>query len=150
VKAFNRPSYFGYSLNLPPDSGRFSGASPAAVGALTYIAFETRRLHDRLNPGEAFQPLVVSSLVEPEEYSRQLTHPEAVTHSSGHVFDIDYSNLPSGQLECLRFVLNDLGWGGYLGFVEEGPGRLHIGCSPASREFFAFIFEEASGFDFTE
>jgi hypothetical protein len=42
-------------------------------------------------------------------------------------------------------VLNDLGWNGYLGFVEEGTSNLHIGCSPESREFFTSIFEEASG-----
>jgi hypothetical protein len=46
-------------------------------------------------------------------------------------------------LECLRFVLDDLGWCGYLGFVEDGAGRLHIGCSPGSREFFAGVWQEA-------
>jgi len=49
------------------------------------------------------------------------------------VFDIDYAGLPPGEQECLRFVLNDLGWDGYLGFVEDGMDSLHIGCSPASR-----------------
>jgi len=53
--------------------------------------------------------------------------------------------LPPGELECLRFVLNDLGWGGYLGFVEEGRDSLHIGCSPSTRDFFATVFEEAVG-----
>jgi hypothetical protein len=46
-------------------------------------------------------------------------------------------------VEALRFVLNDLGWNGYLGFVEEGRDNLHIGCSPHSREFFANVFQEA-------
>jgi hypothetical protein len=45
-------------------------------------------------------------------------------------------------LECLRFVLNDLGWDGYLGFVDEGRS-LHIGSSPGAREFFTAVFEEA-------
>ena len=44
---------------------------------------------------------------------------------------------------CLRFVLDDLGWDGYLGFVEEGRDNLHIGCSPASRDFFTTVFQEA-------
>jgi hypothetical protein len=59
------------------------------------------------------------------------------------VFDIDYSALPPGELECLRFVLDDLGWDGYLGFVEDGANTLHIGCSPAARDFFAAVFQEA-------
>jgi hypothetical protein len=46
-------------------------------------------------------------------------------------------------LECLRFVLDDLGWSGYLGFVEDGADRLHIGCSPESREFFTDVWQEA-------
>jgi hypothetical protein len=48
AKAFNRPGYFGYSLNVLADSsanlGLYSAASPAAIGALATIAFETRRL----------------------------------------------------------------------------------------------------------
>ena len=54
------------------------------------------------------------------------------------------SLLPA-ELECLRFVLGDLGWDGYLGFVEEGMDNLHIGCSPASRDFFVSVFQEALG-----
>jgi hypothetical protein len=61
------------------------------------------------------------------------------------VFDIDYSALPPAEVECLRFVLSDLGWEGYLGFVEDGMDSLHIGCSPGSRDFFTKIFEEAAG-----
>jgi hypothetical protein len=59
------------------------------------------------------------------------------------VFDIDYAGLPPKEVECLRFVLNDLGWDGYLGFVDEGRDNLHIGCSPSSREFFTTVFQEA-------
>ncbi len=150
VKAIERPDYLGYRLRVSPDSPAdleyFSQASPAALGTLTYIAFETRRLFNELNPrGERFQPLEVTSLVEPEDYARRLTGREALSHSSGQVFDIDYSGLPPAELECLRFVLSDLGWEGYLGFVEEGRDNLHIGCSPASRDFFASVFEEAAG-----
>jgi hypothetical protein len=57
--------------------------------------------------GERFQPLLVTSLVTPEETARVGTK-EALFHCSGQVFDIDYSNLPPGELECLRFVLSDL------------------------------------------
>ena len=150
VKALERPSYYGYTLRLTPDSPDdleyFSQASPAAVGTLTYIAFETRRLYEAMNRrGETFQPLQVTSLVEPEDHLRQAGQREAMMHCSGQVFDIDYASLPPGELECLRFVLSDLGWDGYLGFVEEGRDNLHIGCSPASRDFFATVFQEAVG-----
>jgi transglycosylase-like protein with SLT domain len=149
VKAFNRPDYFGYSLNVTPDSARdleaFQHASPAAIGTLTYIAWETRRLFEEVKPkAETFKPLPVVSLVAPEDYLARLNQREALTHSSGQVFDIDYSSLPPKELECLRFVLNDLGWNGYLGFVEEGRDSLHIGCSPSSRDFFSTVFQEAS------
>jgi len=149
VKAFDRPDYFGYSLGIAADDPSiledFSKASPAAIGTLTYIAFETRRLYGELAGNqEKFQPLEITSLVEPEDYARQLGKPEALSHCSGQVFDIDYAGLPPGELECLRFVLDDLGWDGYLGFVEDGMDSLHIGCSPASRDFFTSVFEEAA------
>ena len=149
VKAFDRPDYFGYSLKIAADDPSvledFSKASPAAIGALVYIAFETRRLYGDLAGDEAqFQPLEVTSLVEPEDYARQAGKPEALAHCSGQVFDIDYASLPADELECLRFVLDDLGWDGYLGFVEEGVDSLHIGCSPDSRDFFTSVFQEAA------
>jgi hypothetical protein len=54
-------------------------------------------------------------------------------------------SLPAGEQEALQFVLDDMGWEGYLGFVEESPnsGLMHIGCSPSSREFFTQVFQEA-------
>ena len=148
VKAIDRPQYYGYLLHLDPDEPAnleyYSKASPSALGTLMYIAFETRRLHQELHPhGEKFQPLEVTSLVEPEDRVRQTNSKEALMHCSGQVFDVDYAGLPPGELECLRFVLDDLGWDGYLGFVEEGRDNLHIGCSPTSRDFFTSIFEEA-------
>ncbi len=149
VKALQRPDYFGYALKISPDAPAhlefFSQASPAAIGTLTYIAFETRRLYEELNAPEKFQPLEVTSLVEPEDFARKLGQREALSHCSGQVFDIGYAGLPPGELECLRFVLNDLGWEGYLGFVEEGMDNLHIGCSPSSRDFFTTVFHEAQG-----
>jgi hypothetical protein len=150
VKAMDRPWYFGYSLNVAPDAPAdleyFLTASPAAIGTLTYIAFETHRLFDEMHPrGEVFHPLPVTALVEPEDHARGMNNQEAVAHCSGQVFDIDFSGLPPGELEALRFVLDDLGWDGHLGFIEEGRDNMHIGCSPASREFFATVFEEAAG-----
>ncbi|HXA51064.1 MAG TPA: hypothetical protein VNV86_12195, partial [Candidatus Acidoferrum sp.] len=146
MKALNRPDYFGYSLKQVADRDERTEASPAALGTLAYVAFETRRLFESMNPkGQKFRPLEVTSLVEPEVLSRQKGRPEALSHLSGQVFDLDYSALPPAELECLKFVLSDLGWEGYLGFVEEGMDNLHIGCSPGSREFFTSVFEEAVG-----
>jgi hypothetical protein len=147
ARAFDRPEYFGYRLRITPDQpadlDAFSEASPAALGTLAYISYETRRLMEEIGPrDEKFQPLDVVSLVEPQDYVKQ-GQQEALMHCSGQVFDIDYSGLPPAELEALRFVLDDLGWDGYLGFVEEGRDSLHIGCSPASRDFFTSVFEEA-------
>jgi hypothetical protein len=147
VKALDRPDYIGYSLRILPDSPAnvelWSQASPSALGALAYIAYETRRMFEEMKAREKFVPLPVTALVEPEDYTRGKK--EGLSHTSGQVFDVDYSGLPPAEQEALRFVLNDLGWAGYLGFVEEGRDNLHIGCSPTSREFFATVFQESVG-----
>jgi len=149
VKALNRPEYYGYTLRVSPDSpadlAYFEQASPAALGALTYVAFETRRLLEALNDSSVkFRPLEITALVEPQNMMKPGDR-EAEAHCSGQVFDIDYGTLPSREVECLRFVLADLGWNGYLGFVEDGHATLHVGCSPTSRDFFATVFQEATG-----
>ena len=145
VKALDRPGYFGYTVKLAADSDYLSEASPSALGTLAYIAFETRRLYEETGAKGPFRPLEVTALVEPQDYANQKGKPEALAHCSGHVFDIDYSVLPPAELECLRFVLSDLGWEGYLGFVEDGMDSLHIGCSPGARDFFTQVFREAAG-----
>ncbi|HWC98956.1 MAG TPA: transglycosylase SLT domain-containing protein [Candidatus Sulfopaludibacter sp.] len=148
VKALDRPDYYGYALRLSPDQPAnleyYSEASASTVGTLMYVAFETRRLFDELHPhGEKFQPLTVTSLVEPVDGTHASGN-EALFHCSGHVFDLDYAGLPPAEIECLRFVLDDLGWNGYLGFMEDRGESIHIGCSPASRAFFATIFQEGA------
>jgi hypothetical protein len=150
VKALDRPDYLGYSLRLAPESSSdlvsFAQDSPAALGALSYIAFETRRLFEEMNPkGDRFQPLPVIALVETEQQAHVAGQKEALAHTSGQVFDIDYSALPPSEVECLKFVLEDLGWEGYLGFIEDGVASLHIGPSPESRDFFTSVFQEAVG-----
>jgi hypothetical protein len=145
ARAFNQPEYFGYALKIAPGQEYFLQAAPSAIGTLAYIAFETRRLYEETGARTPFHPLEVTSLVEPEDFVRQKGNPEALAHCSGLVFDVDYSVLPPAELECLRFILSDLGWNGYLGFVEQGIENLHIGCSPGSREFFTAIYQEAQG-----
>jgi hypothetical protein len=149
TRALDRPDYLGYTLRIAPDSATdmetFSQASPSALGALAYISFETRRLFEEMKSHESFRPLPISSLVETEEFAHQMNQHEGLAHTSGQVFDIDYAGLPPAELECLRFVLDDLGWDGYLGFVEDGKDSLHIGCSPTSRDFFTSVFQESAG-----
>ena len=148
VRALDRPDYLGYSLKVLSDTPLtaefLSQGSPSALGALAYIAFETHRLFDAMKPhDQKFHSLPVTALVEPEEFSRGKR--EGLSHSTGQVFDIDYSGLPPAETEALRFVLNDLGWAGYLGFVDEDSTNLHIGPSPASRDFFSSVFQESIG-----
>jgi hypothetical protein len=147
ARAIDRPEYFGYALDLPAESRPLTAVdSPSALGALMYVSFETRRLFDAMHPkGEKFRPLEVTSLVQPDDSLRPDGARESLAHTSGQVFDIDYAGLPPGELECLRFVLDDLGWDGYIGFVEEGRENLHVGCAPAARDFFATVFREGAG-----
>lgn len=158
VTVLDDPEFLGYALRTtgpaaiggwdPVNQRYYMQNSPAAMGTLLYIAFETRRLFDELRPkGEKYQPIEVTSLVQPADSRRGgQAGVEALMHCTGQVFDLAYASLPPGQRECLRFILDDLGWEGYLGFVEESPGAesLHIGCSPSARDFFALIFQEAA------
>jgi hypothetical protein len=105
-------------------------------------------LFDALKPkGEQFVPLQISELVStndrPAEAGTLLVDPEFPEHSTGQVFDIDRANLGRGEREALNFVLDDMGWDGYLGFIQVTGDTLHIGCSPSSRPFFALVFQEA-------
>jgi hypothetical protein len=150
VKALDDPKLFGFTLAAKPsgDPDLYLQASPSAIGTLLYIAFETRRLFEQHKPkGEQFAPLEVVELVStndrPAEAGTLLVDPEFPEHSTGQVFDIDRSNLPPGERECLNFILDDMGFDGYLGFIQVTGDTLHIGCSPDAREFFAKVFEEA-------
>ena len=152
VKALDDPKRFGFILSKPP--GDFGGGdlylqdSPAAIGTLLYISFETRRLFEMHKPkGEHFVPLEVVELVSttgrPAEAGTLLVDPEFPAHSTGQVFDIDRSNLPPGERERLDFILDDMGWDGYLGFIQVTGETVHIGCSPSARDFFAKVYREA-------
>jgi soluble lytic murein transglycosylase-like protein len=148
-RVFDDPQYYGVSLPvMPADQELYLQASPAAIGTLLYIAFETHRLFDAIKPkGERFLPLRVTELVSttdrPAEAGSLLVDPEFPEHSTGQVFDIDRSNLGRGERECLDFTLEDIGWDGYLGFVQVTGDTLHIGCSPSARELFATVFQDA-------
>jgi len=159
VRIPDNPDYFGFS---PRTEGQdaigekdltnqelYLQTAPAAIGAVAYIAFETRRLCEA--SGEEFIPLETTSLVRTEEYQRRVagTNVNARTffpsHCSGKVFDISYLHLPPGEKEILEFVLNDMEWAGYLDVTKESKASMtfHIGISPSSEEFFSAVYQEA-------
>jgi hypothetical protein len=153
VRAFDHPKYFGFTL--APAIGRqdplnreyYLQASPAAIGTIAYIAYETRRLHDEMKThGEKFVPLEITELVLPRDVEEVGTNGKGgVSHCSGQVFDIGYRNLPPFEREALEFILNDLGWQGYLGFVTESSAdaTYHVGAAPTARDFFTRVYQEA-------
>ena len=157
ARVLDDPAFFGFQVNrdliasLDPGShDTFLRATPSALGTLAYIAFETRRMHAAMHPkGEKFVPLEVTSLVRSMDTVGRGgagTGPsEALAHLSGQVFDIRYDSLPPGEKQALKFILDDMGYEGHLGFIDETPnsGTMHIGCSPSSREFFAQIYQDA-------
>jgi hypothetical protein len=96
--------------------------------------------------GERFVPLEVTALVMPRDAEElRALKDELPSHCSGQVFDVNYAALPAGQKEALDFVLSDLGWGGYLGFVRDSSesSTYHIGAAPHARDFFTRVYEEA-------
>jgi hypothetical protein len=145
----NKPTHYGFQLRLEgansigswdlKNRDAYQQASPAAIGTLAYISFETRRLFEAMKPkGEKFEPLEVTALVR----TLDMTQGELAAHCTGQVFDIAYADLPPHEKEALDFILEDLGWDGYLGFVQEMTGTVHVGCSPSSREFFTSVYQE--------
>jgi hypothetical protein len=156
VRAFDDPKYYGFTLNTaigqddPANREYYLQASQSAVGTISYIAFETRRLHEAMKPkNERFVPLEITSLVRPRDVEERTLDPktEEPSHCSGQVFDLSYGTLPPGEREALEFVLQDLGWYGYLGFVRESDSglRFHVGAAPSARDFFAGVYQDALG-----
>ena len=158
VPVFQNPDFFGFSVNATGSRPLFSRdpdtrdlylqASPAAIGTLSYISFETRRLFDAMKPkGEQFVPLNVAELVNTKDTAMQANYrgagQELPQHCTGQVFDLDLSGMPKGEREALSFVLDELGWDGYLGFIQISGDTLHIGSSPSARDFFAQVFQDA-------
>jgi hypothetical protein len=137
TSAPNAPDFLGFR----PPPGTVALASPAALGTLLYIAYETRRLFAAMAPGETFVPLEVAGLLRAGETTRNGLD----EHGTGQVIDIALNGMPAGERYCLHFVLEDLGWNGNLGFIEEPDQSniMHIGCAPSSRTFFSQVFHEA-------
>jgi hypothetical protein len=157
VPVFQNPDFFGFSVTAmssrpvfsrdPDARDLYMQASPAAIGTLSYIAFETRRLFEAMkNKGEQFVPLNVGELVNTKDALIPISSrggQDLPQHCTGQVFDLDVSGLPKAEREALAFVLDELGWIGYLGFIQTTGDTLHIGCSPSARDFFAQVFQDA-------
>jgi hypothetical protein len=161
VRPPDDPSYYGFNVlrpkpalfTAPGNEDLYLQATPAALGTLMYIAFETRRLYEAMKQRrEPFTPLEVTELVGTLDTSSGRTHllkaPGAdrdsafPAHCTGQVFDLSERALPAGEREALEFVLDEMGWDGYLGFVQASGGTMHVGCSPSAREFFAGVWGE--------
>lgn len=154
VRALDDPNWLGFTLGRaigeddPLNREFYLQASQSAIGTIAYIAYETRRLHDAMKPKkEPFVPLEVLSLVRPLEVEERTLDPKSdvPSHCSGQVFDLNYANLPPAEREALQFVLEDMGWYGYLGFIRESStsGSYHVGAAPTARDFFSRVYQEA-------
>ncbi len=152
VQVLEDPDYFGFSFQpgaaIPSDQALrdlYHQATPSTAGTLVYIAYETRRLFEAAKgKDEKFIPLEVTELVNSvEQEKRREPGSELPAHCTGQVFDISTANLPPTERKCLEFILNEIGWDGYLSFVLENGDTMHIGCSPSSREFFTEVYQEA-------
>ncbi len=154
VRALDDPKFFGFSLAAaigqddPKNREFYLQASQSAIGTIAYIAYETRRLHEAMKPrGERFVPLEITSLVRPLDVEERTLDPktELPSHCSGQVFDLNVNGLPPGEREALEFVLDDLGYSGYLGFIRESSssGTIHVGASPTARDFFSRVYQDA-------
>ena len=158
VQAFDNAKRFGFTIRPeigaadPANQDYYRQASPSTMGVVAYVAYETRRLHEAMKPkGEKFVPLEITSLVEPLDYESRTVKkvagkPEAPSHCSGQVFDVNYGSLPPGEREALEFILTDLGWDGHVGFVRDSVSEssFHVGASPSSRDFFNRVYMEAT------
>ncbi|MBC7927603.1 MAG: transglycosylase SLT domain-containing protein [Bryobacteraceae bacterium] len=154
VRALDDPKFFGFSLSKaigqddPANREYYLQASQASIGTIAYIAYETRRLHEAMKvKGERFVPLEISSLVRPLDVEERTldAKSELPSHCSGQVFDLSVASLPPGEREALEFVLADLGFNGYLGFVRESENgtTFHVGPAPTARDFFSRLYQEA-------
>jgi hypothetical protein len=162
VAAFDDPKYYGFALRRagpgaigeddPTNRDLYFQAAPSTVGSIAYIAYETRRLFEAMKGRkESWIPLEITALVEPLDYEERAGRRgiarkgEIPAHCSGQVFDIALQNLSPSQREALDFVLEDLGWLGYVGFVRESTHAdvTHVGPAPTAREFFTKVYQEA-------
>jgi hypothetical protein len=162
VGVFDDPKRFGFALRRtgpgaiaeedPSNQSLHLQAAPSTVGTVLYVAYETRRLFEAMKPKrETWVPLEITALVQPLDYEERVARKgtarvgEMPAHCTGQVFDIALTGMPPSQREALDFVLDDLGWYGYVGFVKESThaDATHLGAAPTAREFFTKVYYDA-------
>ncbi|MDP4001306.1 MAG: transglycosylase SLT domain-containing protein [bacterium] len=164
VMAFNNPEWFGFGLRLAGESPiaeaehdsaikpLYYGSEKATIGALIYVATETRSLMGE----QRFQAFETNSLVRDAAYQTRLirSNGNAVTELPTHVmakaFDIPIKTMNQLYLDCLLMILRDLERKGLITFVREGVGQLTLHVLPIPDEtvveFFEGVYDAALGF----
>ncbi len=106
-------------------------ASPAALGTLVYIRMKPGSCSDEMkHRGQKWVPIDVTSLVRPLDSTHGLFGEGATARPCGTVrarFSIStIRGCPMRNARRFRFILDDMGWNGYLGFVgRERAERNH-------------------------
>jgi hypothetical protein len=137
--AAQRPATLGIRWS-EGNEGQVSGAAPsaAAVGMLLYLSYETKRLLSAVKPGADFVPLSLVSVKLAADDT------EAWLDQSSEVVTISL-DLPDEERNCLRFILNDLSYAGYMGTQVSGK-LTRISPSPSHRSFFMSVYQQAVAF----
>src|SRR5438128_7366213 len=148
-------NFRGRSFNLDDSSDRqalkiylLSSLRPEGLKILEEVA---KGYHDKFD-----RPLLVSSLIRPEQYQRALRRVnryavliDTPPHSTGLAFDIDYRYLSGAEQNFLMTELARLKDGGRIEVIRERGANYHVfafidGTRP-SDELITASLEEAAG-----
>jgi hypothetical protein len=163
VRPPSDPAYFSYALRMdgpagigsqdPANRELYATDPPAVIGALLYVASETRRAWEQSpHPvGEQFVPLEVTSMVRTAQYQKLLNRVNGnsrttfPSHTLGAV-DVSFAKLSRSEETALHFVLEDLGFEEDIGYFNEHKAQktMHFMPSPKQASFFREIYDEAT------
>ena len=139
VKASDRPAYLGYSLGLAPDAPAIREILKAP-GGHRYPGLY--RLRNPASPrGDQSRTGTSCRCRWPRWRNRRMTTraraaPDALAHSSGHVFDIELSSLPPGRTRVPADCAGRSGLGWFPGLRGRGPQPDAHRLLARSRAFF--------------
>jgi len=129
-------------------------AAPPTVGLLYRLADRIRLIE-----GEAYEPLIITSLVRTWSYQQRLSavNPNAdrtregipPTHVLGLAFDIARSPLSAERQRLLESVLDELSADGELVYYKEGSGHdcYHVIAMPSAHASLTRYYEKLTGQD---
>ncbi|HYC53516.1 MAG TPA: DUF5715 family protein [Candidatus Binatia bacterium] len=127
-------------------------AAPATVGLLYRIADRIRLIE-----GEAYEPLIVTSLVRTWDYQQRLTmvNPNAdktrdgipPTHVLGLAFDLSRRGMSDARQRRLESVLDELSDDGEVVYYKEGAGHdsYHVIAMPNAHDALTRYWQRLSG-----